>query len=183
MEAADDICYHILDLEDGLRLGLIDEQQARPLLAAILGQSESDISSWSSGALRGRAIGSLIDQTVDAFITQHDQLLDGTAQQSLTEAIPAADALQQLYQLNMQQCYRCDDVLGLEQMGYTVLQGLLDALCASAFDGRNKHLIGLLGDDVPHDRYQTLLRITDFVSAMSDRQALKTYRRWSGIAL
>ena len=70
-------------------------------------------------------------------------------------------------------------------MGYTVTAGLLQALCDSAFGERNKHLIRLLGPECPSadQPYELLLAITDYVSAMSDRQALRTYRKWAGIEL
>ena len=88
---------------------------ARDILARLLGESAEVVAKWSIGALRGRAVGLLIDQVVKAFQDSYDALMTGTATDALTDMIPAAPVLKELYQLNMENCYRCDDVLGLNK--------------------------------------------------------------------
>ncbi|MHC5068779.1 MAG: dGTP triphosphohydrolase [Planctomycetota bacterium] len=188
MEAADDLCYHILDLEDGVTLGLIDHAIAAELLAPILDQTSHDLRQRPISALRARAISTLINQVSTAFLDAEAAITAGSHEHSLTDTIPASAALQAIYATNMANCYRAPVVLGLEQAGYSVIGGLLDALLASVFDQRNSHLRGLLGNDIEQrldhaDDYQRILLVTDFVSGMSDGYALKLYRQFTGIDL
>ena len=183
MEAADDICYHILDLEDGVMLKLVPKQTMVTACAPILDRSEAQLAEREPAALRGAAIGVLVQQTAAAFLAHEDAMLAGDYQRNLTDDIPAAPYLQAIFDtINMPLCYRSTVALDLEQTGYNVIDGLLTNLCESLFDGRNRRLIRTLPDGEPQgDTYQKALAITDYVSGMTDRYALRRYRAWTGI--
>lgn len=188
MEAADDICYRLLDLEDGCALGLITRAEAVTLLAPILGVAEAELAERPIGQLRARAIGALVEQCVAVFLAAEEGMLAGTYECALCDEIPAAVELAAIYDLNMARCYRAPVVLGLEQAGFNVIDTLLTQLLESVRGTRNPHLRQLLPDDfegrLPQlDAYRRLLALTDFVSGMTDRYAVRLYRQITGIDL
>lgn len=182
MEAADDICYSILDLEDGVMLRLVSAEDARAALAPLLdNRVDGDVS-----ALRARAISKLVREAVAAFLDNETAILAGSCEQALADMIPSAPALAAIYDLNMQRCYRAQPVLALEQAGYNVIGGLLANLVDSVFKRRNPRLAACLPDGPPAEDatpYRKLLAVTDFVSGMTDRYAVKLYHQLTGIAI
>ncbi|MDA3961087.1 MAG: dNTP triphosphohydrolase [Planctomycetota bacterium] len=186
MEAADDICYSVLDLEDGCLVGLISADEARVALAPILDRRAEDLAPYAISALRAQAISVLVEQAVAAFCEVEPALLAGTHEVSLCDMIPAAKPLAAIYDLNMARCYRAPVVLGLEQAGYNVIGGLLEQFCASLDGTRNPRLLQMIPDGLgtkDQDLYQRLLVITDFISGMTDRYAVRLYRNLTGIEL
>ena len=103
MEAADDMCYSVLDLEDGVMLRLVSESEAREALAPLV---DGDVGSSSISSLRARAISRLVREAVDAFLDNETEILAGTFEQALADSIPSAGTLSAVYDLNMQRCYR-----------------------------------------------------------------------------
>lgn len=191
MEAADDICYHVLDLEDGVMLRLVDERTARELFGALLDRAPSELVGRPVTALRALAINRLVGQVVDAFLAAESALLAARQPHALADGIPLAATLREVKASNIERCYRSEIVLGLEQTGFNVIGSLLDNLLGALYERRNPHLLRLLSDlpvdparvDDPELRYEQLLRITDYVSGMTDRYALRKYQQWNGIDL
>jgi dGTPase len=184
MEVADDICYHVLDLEDGVMLRLIEHHRAAELFGELLGRAPGELAKRPVSALRALAINQLVQEAVAAFLDAEPSLLAARFAGTLLDGMPSANALRQIYAANLRQCYRSEVVLGLEQAGYNVIGGLLDSLLDSIGGRRNPHLRELLGElPSTDDRYALLLAVTDYVSGMTDRFALRQYHQWSGIAL
>lgn len=186
VEAADDICYRILDLEDGCLLGLITGEEARAALAPLLGQPARALADRPLSALRAQTISRLVHAAVAAFCDCEPALLAGTQERDLCGMLPEADALDAIAELNLARCYRAPVVLGLEQAGYNVIGGLLDQFCAALDGTRNPRLLQLLPELAAEPEapiYRRLLRITDFVSGMTDRYAVRLYRQLTGIDL
>lgn len=185
MEAADDICYHVLDLEDGVSLRLVDARLAAELFGALLDRDPATLSNRPVSVLRAKAINKLVHEVTAAFLDAEGAILAGRFDRALVDAIPSAAAMRHVFAENMRLCYRSEVVLGLEQAGYTVIGGLLAALLDSVFDRKNPHLRQILPDGIPPDgrRYETLLAVTDWISGMTDRYALRKYQQWTGIAL
>ncbi len=207
VEAADDICYNLIDLEDGCRLGLISYEETESLYARILreqflpdklrkleGQEER------TGTLRAMAIGRLIDQCVEVFLENEEKLLEGSFDQSLTDIIEATPVLEDIIRVSIEKIYRSPNVLKTEIAGFEVLPGLLEAFSMSAYnvyikkDGAlsEKTLLRLLPPEVRleldrcgHDRnlYQMLMVINDLVSGMTDTHAISVFRQIKGISL
>ena len=205
VEAADDICYNIIDLEDGCTLGLVTFEDTLSLLKPILGEKfdpeklKGRTQSQNLGALRALAIGQLIRETVEAFIIYEESMRKGNFDKALTDIIPSAKALAEISQRSVQQIYRAQVVLEKEAVGFQVLNGLLEVFSQALYhhcyaperaSGQDKSLLRLLPEDFPlkgfgteSNAYPLLRALIDFISGMTDKYALNLYRRVKGISL
>ncbi|GAB3653255.1 deoxyguanosinetriphosphate triphosphohydrolase [Echinicola sediminis] len=204
VEAADDICYSIIDLEDGCTLGLVQLEEAVPLLAEIIGERfrEEKLNAIKSRAqklaiLRAMAIGRLVDETVEAFKKHEEAMLCGEFDMALTDIIPSAKILEKISQLSIEKIYRSQPVLEKEAAGFQVLEGLLEVFSEALFNkyfdsnhfsGKDRSILRLLPEEFQHDKealmpYLLLRNLIDFISGMTDKYALSLYRRVKGIAL
>lgn len=205
VEAADDICYGIIDLEDGCRLGLVDFETTKSLLLGIIGDKYEDrpeeISSKNEklGLLRAMAISELISQTVAAFLAHEEEMLSGEFDQALTDLIPAAETMQQIAKLSMSKIYQSKQVLEREAGGFEVIGKLMEAFCLSAYYSifapekctpKQKSHLRLFPESYQLKLeiqdltiYELLLVVSDFVSSLTDSHAIKLYRTISGFSL
>lgn len=204
VEAADDICYSIIDLEDGCTLGLVSYEETLSLLKPILGdkydpKKGADRSpAQNLGALRALAIGNLIDETVAAFTHYEASMCKGNFDKALTDVIPSTKALQAITEVSIEKIYRSQVVLEKEVAGFQVLEGLLEVFAqalyhkfyaSERFSGQDKGILRLLprdfslhgwGEEV--NPYPLLRLLLDFISGMTDKYALNLYRRVKGIS-
>lgn len=193
-EAADDIAYNILDLEDGYRLRYVDEPAylglMEPLAAGAPTPGEGRALSWAAkfdraDALRAAAVETLVHQFADLFVARLDGILDGTFDGPLAGGIPAREALEAIGATCLERCYRARDVLKMELTGAEAIQGLL-AIFTDAFAsprslraGHLARLLPALFADLPP--YERLLGLTDHVSGMTDHYAVRLYRELRGM--
>lgn len=204
VEAADDICYSIIDLEDGCTMGLVDFDTTVKLLAPILKDKfdpeklKNRSQAQNLGALRALAIGELIEETVEAFIKYEESMCKGNFDKALTDIIPSAKALQKITEISIQKIYRSKIVLEKEAAGFQVLEGLLSVFGQALyhqfyqterFSGQDKSILRLLPEDFPLkgwgaevNPYPLLRSLIDFISGMTDKYALNLYRRVKGIS-
>lgn len=202
MEAADDICYAIIDIEDAYQLKQIDYETAKNLLLPLaeqLGlkqlanmQSNSDKLSY----LRAKAIGCLVQEAVKAFIDQEKRILAGDYHHALCEDIPSADALSALTTFAAQHIYNCSLVVQTEIAGYRILGDLLELFCGAAEDiaesaaqhrrasAFSEMIVNLLpsrfiGENRIFDTrcYERTLNIIDYVSGMTDSYAVTLHQK------
>ncbi|RLD25264.1 MAG: deoxyguanosinetriphosphate triphosphohydrolase [Bacteroidetes bacterium] len=202
VEAADDICYHIIDLEDGCTLGLVTLEETIDLLKPIIGSrfDEAKLNAILSqqdklGTLRAMAINELIDQTVKVFVENEEQLLDASFDTPLTSLIDSADAMKKIQSLSVDRIYRSKIVLEKEIAGLEVIEGLLDVLITAAYrhteglaTNKDKTIIRFLPQEViiylqKGKLYNNLRVVLDFVSGMTDSHALTMYRKLKGMSL
>lgn len=203
VEAADDICYSIIDLEDGCTLGLVSLEETILLMAAIIGEryDPEKLQKYSSpkqqlAIMRAMAISQLIQETTAVFEEKEAAILSGEFDQALTEIIPSAENLEAITVLSVEKIYRSQPVLEKEAAGYQVLEGLLatfsDALFnfhfeKSRFSGHNKSILRLLPEELElqksSDAYALMRGLLDFISGMTDKHALSLYRRVKGITI
>lgn len=207
VEAADDICYHLIDLEDGCRLGLVSYTEAEELFAGILKDKfmPDKLRSIESteeriGTLRALAIGVLIDQCVELFLDQEATLLDGSFDRALTDSIESSAVLQDIIALSIGRIYRSRDVTRTEIAGFEVLPGLLDAVTRSAHaiylrkekTISHKTMLRLLPPDTRSelegcgeqgDIYGMQMIINDLISGLTDTHAISLFRLIRGISL
>lgn len=206
-EAADDIAYVVIDLEDGLRLRLVPPDQfmdvLRPLVAPRsfpdglparmpAGREERF---ELAGRMRTAVVDRLVGEVVDAFMAREEELLDGTFDGALVQVIPGAAALGVVRDTDIRLCYEARDVLKMELSGSVAIHGVLAALVDAALDLersggpkrariRSRHLHRTyLALDPERPLYERLLRITDFVSGMTDNYVIRLFRELSGIRL
>ena len=205
VEAADDICYGIIDLEDGCRLGLVDFETTKKLLVSIIGDTYEDrpdkVSSKNEklGLLRAMAIRELINQTAAAFLTHEEDMLTGKFDQALTDLIPASETMHKISKLSFNKIYQSKQVLEREAGGFEVIGKLMEAFCISAYHSfckpeactpKQKSYLKLLPEifQIKLEKentsvYELLLIISDFVSSLTDSHAIKLYRTISGFSL
>ncbi|HSW54099.1 MAG TPA: deoxyguanosinetriphosphate triphosphohydrolase [Ignavibacteriaceae bacterium] len=199
VEAADDICYRVMDLEDGFRLGLIPFKETEEMLIplinkqALKGYTEKDEKD-RIGYLRAIAISELVNELAKAFLDEEKNILNGKFEDDLIGEIKRAKALNRIKEISIAKIYKARSVVEREVAGYEVLGGLLDTFIDSyneayekKISSKNKSVFALLpgriGDDIPDDLYLRLLRIIDFVSGMTDSFAVSLFRKIKGISL
>jgi dGTPase len=211
VEAADDICYRIIDFEDGLRMHLIDAQEGTNLLKAVAGTKydanrfagiSGEREQW--GYLRAICIARLIDDTVQIFLDQEQEILTGKFDHPLLDVIDAGvrDELKAIGKLSVKNIYKSKSVLEIEAAGFNVVAELLDLFITAVIDkhthGDNlrrkkpysEKILSILpdqfnhpGEDRGYDLYIRILRICEFVAGMTDSFAVTLYRRLKGIEL
>lgn len=202
VEAADDICYNIIDLEDACRLGLVSVEDTIALLAAIL---KDDFkrekvdripgTDEKVSVLRALAIGKLIDDVVDGFLAHEEKILQGEFDSALTDMGSHRATLEDIAKISVEKIYRARHVMEIEVAGFEVLPGLLDELLKAAEHLIKKNrarkytnLAQLLPIETtlaiqarPDDRYAHVREIIDVVSGLTDRHALGLYRKIKGM--
>lgn len=203
VEAADDICYNIIDLEDGCRLGLVSFKDTVELLAGILRENFDPkklerIPSQDEkiGVLRALAIGRLIDECSSLFLENESKILEGSFDQALADHCQSAEALNAISSISINKIYRAKHVVEIEAAGYEVLPGLLEEFTKAGqfyLEGnlpkKYDNLLRLLPVEFKvfepnaESHYIMLRNIIDFVSGMTDRHALSLYRKINGISL
>lgn len=196
MEAADDIAYLLLDLEDGLRLKHVSQavflECLRPLCerdprCPDLTPEHGDYA-WRldrADLLRAIAINTLVHDAADAFMAAHDDILAGRFSTSLEAVMHHREAMGAIQRVCLERCYRARDVLKMELSGAEAIQGLLSIFVGALADrdslrgGHMQRLYPRLFQD--DDPYQQLLRLTDHISGMTDHYAVRLYRELRGM--
>jgi dGTPase len=192
MEAADDICYNIMDLEDAFTARDVSFEQAKTLLSALFLTPNIAYARKSEAGeiavLRAKAIHSAINACVEAFKAHYAELMDGTFSGSLIESSSKAAEFAAIKALAKARIFKAPRKTELEVFGrnviYRVLDGLIplvDDLAVKGWDadrlsGYHQQLaraVNLDFDGVATP-YDALHALTDFVSGMTDRYAVKT---------
>ncbi len=202
VEAADDICYSIIDLEDGCNLGLIPFSETVELLEPILrdkldrGKLQREESlSRKLGTLRAMAIGELITDVTNVFLENENGILDGSFDRALTDIGSFRIALAEIGKHSVERIYRARHVVEIEAAGHKVLPGLLDEFVQAAVatqqqeKSRKYHNLAMLlpaetraGLREVTDRYALYRMVIDFVSGLTDKHALNLHRKINGMA-
>ncbi len=206
VEAADDICYRIIDIEDAFRLSQLRYEEVRNLLLPLAGQDKvaprlNSINDPKEkiAYLRAKAIGNIIEQVHECFITHGDAILGGTFTEELLDVIPAADLMRTLKERAEAEVYVSPPVVEIEAAGFEVLGGLLQAFVTTVNDiaergpkasAKSRMLIYLIPEQFlgysrqPHpDLYRRVLAVTDFVAGMTDSYAVTLFKKITGISL
>jgi len=198
MEAADDICYRVLDMEDGYVLKHIPYKAVEDALIPIIRHDRRDFSlerdteAENVGHLRARAITSLVHQARTFFIENLPSFTEGRIEDPIIEQIPSAAAVERLREQNEIYCYKQPSVITIELAGYRVIGELLSEFVPAAVTKRdyrsakqNKLVELLLPVDIDgyDSDYERVLRVTDFISGMTDSHAISTYRRLMGVSI
>jgi len=208
VEAADDICYSIIDIEDGYSLGYLTFDEAADVLAPIAGKSKQSLASMQNddaiALCRAMGINNAVDAATKAFLAHEDDILDGTFASSLMDQTKYKAAMETAIKVAQRKIYWSDRKTKLEIAGAQVIGGLLDVfshvvveLKKTGFDlekfnakpkthahERAQALARLMGRclTAPKDGYAALLCVTDFVSGMTDRYAVELYQTLKGIS-
>ena len=201
VEAADDICYLLMDLEDAHKLKILSTEKTIELMMSFLTDQEqkhargiidmvSDVNEQVS-YLRSKLIGVLVEECTQVFLANEQAILDGTFSGSLIKHI--SDTPRQAYckcaELSKEKIYRSRDVLEVELAGFRIISTLLD-LMVEAVQNPDREYSKLLIDRVSsqydikaHDIYNRILAVLDYISGMTDVYALDIYRKINGNSL
>ncbi len=185
VEAADDICYRVVDLEDGYKLGRIAFAEAEPLLRQLVHRGppryrEIDDEPRRIAYLRAKAIGQLIDDVAALFLDHEPSIMAGTFTGGVLAETRAWPVLEQVFALTRANVFQTVERIAREREGAQILTALLETT-TSAFLAREQG--GPLPPDFPEDvpadasRYDWLLAVTDYISGMTDTYAQASYRK------
>lgn len=200
VEAADDICYSVIDLEDGCRLGLVSLDETIELLKPVIGVKfdKNKLDKLKSreekiGQLRALAINQLVNECCELFLDSEEDLLSADFDISLTNEIKSKEYLAEISRVSIEKIYRSRKVVETEVVGFEVLPGLLEmageAILNRAIDkplsGRQKTILRLFPEiqNSEVSTYDTILTLLDSISGMTDTNAISFYRKLRGIDL
>ena len=203
VEAADDICYEIMDLEDAhklkivsfdeasqLMLGFFDPDTQQRILQRIADEQLADRNEQVV-YLRACVIGKLENECVNTFLQHEDDILNGTFQGSLIDHISPLqrDAYQRCARLSKERIYRSRPVLDVELSGYKIMETLMEQMVEAVLHPEryySQQLIGRVSSqyhiDDP-DLETRLMAVIDYISGMTDVYALDVYQKINGISL
>lgn len=188
MEAADDICYNIMDLEDACTSGYVSHAHAKSLLESCFDKTNKSYPDHGPKAeiarLRALAIRGAIKSCVEAFKDNYVEIMDGTFSQSLTDVCSRKDAFSAIKTTAQEQIFVAPRKTELEVGGRNVIMANLDGTCrlfeklASSnpdLTSYDKKLARLVGIDTGRmgNAYESMHKMTDFISGMTDRYAVK----------
>ncbi|WP_136482407.1 dGTP triphosphohydrolase [Cognatitamlana onchidii] len=198
VEAADDICYTIIDFEDGINLGLIQEEYALEYLSKVirdniipenyyaLGNKEDRI-----GYLRALAIGALINDAVDIFMKNEDAILNSTFDCALLDKSKYDAQIKDIIKISVEKIYQSDEVVDKEIAGYQIINKLLMVYTVAvnnSFNGTASNYDKLILKRLPEtinfsasSLYQRLLSVCHYVSLLSDSKAIQNFKKIEGV--
>ncbi|WP_431110863.1 deoxyguanosinetriphosphate triphosphohydrolase [Winogradskyella poriferorum] len=197
VEAADDICYTIIDFEDGINLGLIEEDYALEYLIKLVKgriitknyntlQTTEDRVSY----LRALAISTLIDEAASIFMKNEADILEGKFETALLDVSQYKAQITDIINLSIKKVYRSKEVINKEIAGYEILNQLLNAYGNLALNVYNdslsnydKLLQNLLPETVSlsnESLYNNLLSVCLFISKLSDTNAMLLHKKLKG---
>lgn len=197
VEAADDICYTIIDFEDGINLGLVSEDYALEYLIKLVKdridtpkfnklKSKEDRISY----LRAVAIGSLIEDVVAIFIENEELILKGQFHHALTNKSRYQAQIKDIINLSVQNIYQSQEVIEKEIVGYEILQTLLHKFITAvnnqyhhSLSNYDKLILKMLPEKFQTEKdtlYQRLLQICHYVSLLTDGKALELFETING---
>ena len=197
VEAADDICYTIIDFEDGINLGLIQEEFALEYLIKLV-KNAIDTNKYHSlttkedriSYLRALAIGSLIQDAVKIFIENEEAILKGAFPYSLMDKSQYKAQMNDIIQISIKNVYQSREVIEKELVGYKVIHTLLDKFCtaynntiegtASNYDAIVLKMLPERYQDQKENLYERLLHICHYISMLTDGKALDLYKTING---
>ena len=197
VEAADDICYTIIDFEDGINLGLIEEEFALEYLIKLV-KNTIDIKKYHSlkfkkdrvSYLRALAINTLINEAVDIFLANESAILKGSFSSSLLEKCAYEAQINDIINISVSKIYKSQEVVEKEVAGYKIIADLLDIFVTAI----NNHQTGTLSNYdalllnlLPKEfmissesKYERIMSICTYVSRMSDSYAIKIHKKIQG---
>ncbi|HAR39589.1 MAG: dehydrogenase [Bacteroidetes bacterium GWD2_45_23] len=201
VEAADDICYQVMDIEDAHKLHLITTEKAMELLLGFFDPEPrrrreqtltmvTDVNEQIA-YLRSGVIGLLVDECSKVFLTHEESILSGSFTGSLIDRLSpvSSNAYLACSLFARQHIYRSRDVLDVELAGYRIIGFLLEVF-TKAIQNPEHAYSGLLLNRIP-EQYETdspgmygkIQSVIDYVSGMTDVYALDLYRKITGMGL
>lgn len=201
MEAADDICYQVMDIEDSHRLGILSTDEVKGLLLEFFDEQNRqrmeramnylDDPNEQVGYLRSNAIGAMVGECASVFVANEARLLAGENIQPLVQLMP--ERLARAYSLcsntAWNRIYNAPDVVDVDIAGNRILTYLMDSLMEAVLHPeKNSSRLLLLKMPRQYDShastlYERVQSVLDHVSGMTDVYALDLFRKLNGHSL
>ena len=203
VEAADDICYQLMDLEDAHKLKIHSFEQTRALLLGFFDSQteQKQINRMNEtlnlvadpneqiAYLRASVIGKLVKQCVDVFGEKQQDIFDGSFQKALIDHVHpnSLAAIKEIKEVSIRNIYNDRSVVEIEISGYQIIGTLLEVFTEAVLqpkEGFSKKLLQLMPDQYGGNHistYEKVQSVVDFVSGMTDLYALDLYRKIKGI--
>lgn len=203
VEAADDICYEIMDIEDAhklkilsfeetahLLMGFFDEETQKHIKQRIADEGLTD-NNEKVVYMRACAVGKLENKCVEAFVANEEAILNGTFEGSLIDHIDETQrqAYKHCSTLSYQRIYHSKPVLDVELAGYKIMQTLMETMIEAAVNPERFYSQQLLRrfssqyDIQSPDLETRIMAVIDYISGMTDVYALEIYQKINGISL
>jgi dGTPase len=212
MEAADDFCYGIIDLEDGLEMGILNWAEIYELLHPVIADSpqladlERTLKKVNDGRkpalLRGKVIDAFINAGTDAFIKHQDAFLRGEVEGDLISLCDpkVMTAVQAAKDLAKNKIFNHSRRVEMEIGAYAVIGTLLSTVCRAVYASlgdpiqmtyKDNRVMALIGDNNFHPnvskrnenyKYLALMAVIDFISGMTDNYATNLARQFNGMS-
>ena len=203
VEAADDICYEIMDIEDahklrilsfeetsGLLLGFFDSSTRLKILRRIVQEGITD-DNEKVVYMRACVIGRLEAECARTFVEHEAEILAGTFEGSLMDNVDnkVAEAYRRCTEVSFRRIYNSKPVLDVELSGYKIMETLMESLIEAAVSPEKYHSEQLRKRfssqyDINSDDFETrVMAVIDFISGMTDIFALDIYQKINGISL
>lgn len=205
VEAADDICYQVMDLEDAFKLGILSFEQTKELYLGFYDKVEDKKrldridqtfklvrdKNEQMSFLRAGVIGKLIYECLRVFMGNEEQIMQGSFSGSLIDKLlpVQAKAMNNVKEISFAQIYAHRSVVEIEIAGYKIIGTLLEEFVGAIMqpnDLYSKKILSILPEQYKIESDSAYLKIqsvVDFVSGMTDIFALDLYRKIKGISL
>ncbi|MDR3652935.1 MAG: deoxyguanosinetriphosphate triphosphohydrolase [Paludibacter sp.] len=201
VEAADDICYQIMDIEDAHKLKILTSEETKNLFLNFFDDKRkirrqetmnmvTDVNEQIA-YLRSSVIGQLIDECSAVFAENEESILNGTFIGSLIKKLPqhSANAYESCSKTAFAKIYRSSEVLDVELAGYKIILTLLEHLVTAVLSPEKAYSEQLLMR-IP-EQYETnsptiygkIMAVLDYISGMTDIYALDLYRKITGMSI
>ena len=203
MEAADDICYLVLDMEDAHKRGIISTEAIEGCFLSFFSpEKDKDFFKHKEKAyaevsdvnermafLRAMLINKLVNCASDIFVKNYDAIMEGLFEKSLISHLPEFEknALDLCRDESVKHIYRHPSVVKIELTGFNVIGTLLEEFTDAVMNPDtpyNKKLLSLIPEQFKvntDDTYTKLQSVIDFISNMTDLYAVKLYKDLRGI--
>ncbi|WP_313215632.1 dGTP triphosphohydrolase [Soonwooa sp.] len=206
VEAADDICYSIIDMEDAHRLGIVNSRDCEDLFIDLIKSvNPDDIKRVNDkldiiknpneriSYLRAKVINSLINKSISTYQANFDKIIEGTMDKALLDLFKQeSSSLIEIERFSIEKIYNHKAVIEIENAGYNVMYELLDHFIPSIIlekserKNYNKMALKLIPKQFVYEEgsvYDKVLGVLDFVSGMTDNYATDLYRKIKGIEI
>jgi len=213
MEAADDICYKILDIEDAVELSIVPYEKAKDILCDIImlephNNYKSEYCETVDkgltqrrgiGKLRAKAINSLIEIVFEEFENNYDCIANGKYEESLLDGAGRKnkkldEIFSKIKKINHENIFAERKKVEIEIGSYEIISILLQNLVEAAeslckekneknLPFKYRRILELMGEEKPDPGlsfYENLLRVTDYVTGMTDNYAAYIANQFSG---
>lgn len=201
VEAADDICYEIMDIEDAHKLKLISNAEAKNLLLGFFSEEDQERKknhmnnvkdeNEQIAYLRSSVIGVLVDECSHAFVEKEEEILSGTFNSPLVTCVSTMvkEAYEKCQEISYKKIYKSKDVVDIEIAGYNIIYTLIEKEITAVFNANkaySKQLLARIPEQYEIDSkesYQRIMAVLDYISGMTDVYALDLYRKMTGMSL